>query len=88
MNERPIARGEMIAGVLEAGGERIPVNHARRDRFASAAMLRRQGGIKVVDFEISAERKIGKFAAGIAIEARPAVNGEGQGFDFDSDPDR
>ena len=73
VNERAIARGEMIAGVLDGGRECVPVNSSRGHAFSC-----RQDSVKVVDFEISADGKRGEFAAGIAGNARPAVDREGQ----------
>src|SRR5437879_3758169 len=73
VNERAIACGEMIAGVLDGGRECVPVNSSRGHAFGC-----RQDSVEVVDFEISADGKRGEFAAGIAGNARPAVDREGQ----------
>ena len=73
MNEGPIVSGEMIARILDSGGECVPVKNSCGNSFG-----RRQGRVKVVDFKISANGRRREFAAGVAGKARPAVNGKGQ----------
>ena len=73
MNDGSIVRGEMTAGMLDGGRERVPVNSSRGDSFG-----RGQDGVKIVDFKISVDGERGEFAAGVAGKARPAVNRKGQ----------
>src|SRR5271157_5704302 len=69
MNEGTIAGGEVVAGVLQSGGECINMNRLRGDSFGGG-----QSGVKVVDFEIPAGGKRRESAAGIAGKACPSVN--------------
>src|SRR5882672_5165181 len=73
MEQDTVVGSKILAGTLNGGRERIPMNRLRR-------MLRACGqyGVEIVHFKISIHLHEGKPACKDAVEIRPAVDGEGR----------